>query len=158
MLIGSNYATTVSWASVGVPPPRNAPGPRPPRRQGDLDPALGVIGVRADAQESSPGSQEHGAARALAKCESVKVELTRPSSAGSRDLRAIEITERPGSPNWIAGAPFTDPDRVTRFQEKVAQLRNSDPEVDWNDVTESAGNSRRIARWLSEVEALIFIE
>jgi hypothetical protein len=66
---------------------------------------------------------------------------------------AIEITERPGSPNWIADAPGMDSARATRFLEKVARLRNSDPKVDWNDVTESAGNSRRIARWLSEVEA-----
>jgi len=40
---------------------------------------------------------------------------------------------------------------LTRFTEKVAELRHSDPKVDWSKEQIISG-SRRIALWLSELD------
>jgi hypothetical protein len=44
-----------------------------------------------------------------------------------------------------------DADRLLRYNEKIAELRKTDPQVDWPDVKLIAGR-RRGALWLSEVE------
>ena len=64
---------------------------------------------------------------------------------------AIVLTENPGSlPNWVAAAGTMDPMRADKFAVKVAELRNTDPIVDWGPTSESAGEVRRVAKFLSE--------
>jgi hypothetical protein len=69
--------------------------------------------------------------------------------------RLIELVEhqpaRASDPNWIAGCGNMDTQLLRRFDEKVAELRNTDPQVDWSGVRR-VGRERHIARWLSEVE------
>jgi hypothetical protein len=63
---------------------------------------------------------------------------------------AIVLTERessgPKNLNWVASAGITAPHLADLFAEKVAELRKTDPKIDWSD------SPRRLARWLSEVE------
>jgi hypothetical protein len=63
---------------------------------------------------------------------------------------AIVLTEcKPATasdPNWVPGAPPMNPERVIAYQEKVAELRKSDPQVDW-----SHEENRRVAFWASEI-------
>ena len=65
----------------------------------------------------------------------------------------IVLTERKSSgetdPNWVAGYKQTS----DRFTEKIAELRKTDPQIDWSDIKTSNG-SRSIALKLSEVEPL----
>src|SRR5262245_21018647 len=59
---------------------------------------------------------------------------------------AIELHERSGSPNWVAGAPPMTVALADKFSAKIAALRKSDPIIDW-----SAAPSGRVAKFLSEV-------
>jgi hypothetical protein len=59
---------------------------------------------------------------------------------------AIELHERSGSPNWVAGAPPMTVALADKFSAKIAVLRKSDPIIDW-----SAAPSGRVAKFLSEV-------
>jgi hypothetical protein len=55
---------------------------------------------------------------------------------------AIVLTEEPGSqPNWVAAAGIMESALTDKFSQKVAELRNTDPLVDWSGV-----NSRPEAR------------
>jgi hypothetical protein len=48
---------------------------------------------------------------------------------------AIVLTEDPGSqPNWVADAGIMDSALTDKFSQKVAELRNTDPFVDWSGV------------------------
>ena len=67
---------------------------------------------------------------------------------------AIELAEREGSPNWAAAmARNPSPGMARVFAKQVAELRKSDPVVDWSGITERRGYAGRVARWHSEVEA-----
>jgi hypothetical protein len=55
---------------------------------------------------------------------------------------AIELHERSGSPNRVAGAVAL----ADKFSAKIAALRKSDPIIDW-----SAAPSGRVAKFLSDV-------
>jgi hypothetical protein len=59
---------------------------------------------------------------------------------------AIELHERSGSPNWVAGAPPMAVALADKFSAKIAALRKSDPIIEW-----SAAPSGRVAKSLSEV-------
>ena len=64
----------------------------------------------------------------------------------------IRLVERPGRPNWVATSRVVDLAQVKRFSEMVAQLRKSEPIVDWSAVNGSRiGGYRTVAKWLSEV-------
>jgi hypothetical protein len=41
--------------------------------------------------------------------------------------------------------------KLVRYNEKIAELRNTNPTVDWSDVKILVG-PRRVALWLSEVD------
>ena len=64
---------------------------------------------------------------------------------------AIVLTEEPGAqPNWAAvgmmEAALTD-----KFSEKVAELRRTDPLVDWTGVDKGHAEFRRVVKFLSAV-------
>lgn len=68
---------------------------------------------------------------------------------------AIVLTEWksdvPPEPNWVAASGIMSTQALTRFAEKVADLRKSDSQVDWSDERTLDG-LRRVALWLSEVD------
>jgi len=70
----------------------------------------------------------------------------RCAATGSTAAVAIELHERSGSPNWVAGAPPMAVALADKFSAKIAALRKSDPIIDW-----SAAPSGRVAKFLSEV-------
>jgi hypothetical protein len=39
---------------------------------------------------------------------------------------------------------------MRQFSEKVAELMNTDPNVDWGDMDQGPGESRRVVKFLSE--------
>jgi hypothetical protein len=39
---------------------------------------------------------------------------------------------------------------TVRFSDKVAELMNTDPNVDWGDVDQGPGEFRRVVKFLSE--------
>ena len=51
---------------------------------------------------------------------------------------AIVLTELksggPTDPNWVAACGIMEAQRLSRFNEKVVELRRTDPQVDWSDV------------------------
>jgi hypothetical protein len=64
---------------------------------------------------------------------------------------AIVLTEQPGElPNWVAAAGIMEYSRTVRFSDKVAELRNRNPNVDWGDMDQGPGESRRVVKFLSE--------
>jgi hypothetical protein len=69
---------------------------------------------------------------------------------------AVALTEEPGlkdgEPNWIASIGVTDLDRLERFNNKVAELRKSDPVIEWDQVMEQQGGRRRVGKWFSELD------
>jgi hypothetical protein len=69
---------------------------------------------------------------------------------------AIVLTELkssgPTDPNWVAACGIMKAQWLSRFNEKVVELRRTDPQVDWSDVQISVGGDRRVAHWLWEVE------
>jgi hypothetical protein len=47
----------------------------------------------------------------------------------------IVLTEDPGAmPNWVAAAGIMEAALTGKFSEKVAELRKTDPLVDWGEV------------------------
>jgi hypothetical protein len=54
-------------------------------------------------------------------------------------------------PNWVASAGNMAPSGTARFMEKVAELRNGHPKIDWSGVDTNAGELRRIANYYSEM-------
>ncbi len=58
----------------------------------------------------------------------------------------------PNDQNWTASVGIMDAERLLRFNEKVAELRKTDPIIDWSEVQVRLGAQRRVALWLSEVE------
>lgn len=69
---------------------------------------------------------------------------------------AIELTERvaakPGDSNWIAIMGIAPMPPTGAFSNLIAELRRSEPTIDWSAVTERDGAMRRIAKYFSEVE------
>jgi hypothetical protein len=64
---------------------------------------------------------------------------------------AIVLTEQPGAlPNWVAAAGIMEAALTVKFSEKVAELMNTDPNVDWGDMDQGPGESRRVVKFLSE--------
>jgi hypothetical protein len=64
---------------------------------------------------------------------------------------AIVLTEQPGAlPNWVAAAAVMEAALTVKFSDKVAELMNTDPNVDWGDVDQGPGGPRRIVTFLSE--------
>jgi hypothetical protein len=68
---------------------------------------------------------------------------------------AIVVLERAQAnnedPNWIASMKAVPADCMERYIAAIARLRLDHPRVDWDGITERAGNWRRVAKWLSEV-------
>jgi hypothetical protein len=70
---------------------------------------------------------------------------------------AIVLTEwkssGPTDPNWVASCGIMEAQGLLRFNEKIVELRRTNPQIDWSDVKISIGEGRRrVALWLSEVE------
>lgn len=67
---------------------------------------------------------------------------------------AVVFTERPlnksGDPNWIATVGPMGALYSRRYTEKVAQLRKSDPRVDWSEINPLDGH-RRVALQFSDL-------
>jgi hypothetical protein len=65
---------------------------------------------------------------------------------------AIVLTEwkssGPTDPNWVAASGNMEMPKLVRYGEKIAELRKTDPQIDWSDVKILAGR-RRVALWLS---------
>jgi hypothetical protein len=68
---------------------------------------------------------------------------------------AIVLTEwkpsGPTDPNWVAATGNMEAQKLVRYNEKIAELRKTNPTVDWSDVKILVG-PRRVALWLSEVD------
>jgi hypothetical protein len=63
----------------------------------------------------------------------------------------IVLTEDPGAmPNWVAAAGIMEAALTAKFSEKVAELRKTDPLVDWNGVDKGHSEVRRVVKFLSE--------
>ena len=61
---------------------------------------------------------------------------------------AIVLTEHPGSePNWVAAASAMEAALIHKFSEKVAELRNTDPLVDWEGVKRRHPESHRVVKF-----------
>jgi hypothetical protein len=57
---------------------------------------------------------------------------------------AFVLTEEPGSqPNWVAAASIMETALTDKFSRKVAELRKTDPLVDWSGV-KSRPDARRV--------------
>jgi hypothetical protein len=64
---------------------------------------------------------------------------------------AIVLTEQPGSePNWVAAASVMEAALTVKFSDKVAELMNTAPNVDWGDLDQGPGEPRRVVTFLSE--------
>jgi hypothetical protein len=64
---------------------------------------------------------------------------------------AIVLTEQPGVlPNWVAAAGIMEAALTVKFSEKVAELMNIDPNVDWGEMDQVPGEARRVVKFLSE--------
>jgi hypothetical protein len=64
---------------------------------------------------------------------------------------AIVLTEDPGGlPNWVAGAGIMEAALTDKFSERVAELRQTDPTVDWSEVDKGQSEMRRIVKFSSE--------
>jgi hypothetical protein len=59
----------------------------------------------------------------------------------------------PNEQNWVSSVGNMDTALLLRFNEKVAELRKTDPIIDWSEVQMRLGSRRRVALWLSEVES-----
>jgi hypothetical protein len=66
---------------------------------------------------------------------------------------AIVLTEEPGAlPNWVAAAGSMEAALTDKFSEKVAELIETDPLVDWNKVDKGQSEFRRVVKFLSAAE------
>jgi hypothetical protein len=64
---------------------------------------------------------------------------------------AIVLTEDPReTPNWVAAAGIMKAAFTVKFSEKVAELMNTDPNVDWGEMDQGPGEFRRVVKFLSE--------
>jgi hypothetical protein len=54
-----------------------------------------------------------------------------------------------GEPNWIAACGNMEVRALVRYQEKLAELRRLDMEVDWSSVKLQV-NGRRVVHWISD--------
>jgi hypothetical protein len=64
---------------------------------------------------------------------------------------AIVLTERPGAlPNWLAAAQIMEFAFTDKLSAKVAELRKTDPLVDWSEVYKRPSEAHRIVKFLSE--------
>jgi hypothetical protein len=72
---------------------------------------------------------------------------------------AISLTESDpkatGDTNWIAGSGTMDEPALERFGRKVAELRKSDPLIDWSKavVPPSPGARKQVTRWFAEAQS-----
>jgi hypothetical protein len=66
---------------------------------------------------------------------------------------AIVLTEWQAEPNWVAACGTMEAQKLKRYNEKLAQLRESDPVIDWSDEKIMVVGRRRVAHWLSEVQS-----
>src|SRR5262245_37867479 len=68
---------------------------------------------------------------------------------------AIVLTEwksgGPTEPNWVAATGNMEAQKLARYNEKIAELRKTDPQIDWSDVKILRG-PHRVVLWLSEVK------
>ena len=63
---------------------------------------------------------------------------------------AIVLTEEPGAqPNWVAAAGMMETVLTDKFSEKVAELRKTDPLVDWTGVDKGHAEFRRVVTFVS---------
>jgi hypothetical protein len=61
------------------------------------------------------------------------------------------LTEDPGVlPNWRASAAIMETAFTDKFSDKVAELRNTDPLVDWSKVDKGQHEFRRLVKFISE--------
>ena len=67
---------------------------------------------------------------------------------------AIVLTEwksgGPTEPNWVAATANMEAQKLARYNEKIAELRKTDLQIDWSDVKILRG-PHRVVLWLSEV-------
>ena len=64
---------------------------------------------------------------------------------------AIVLTEEPGSkPNWVAAAGIMEAALTDKFSQKVAELRRTDPLVDWAEVDKGQTEARRVVKFSSQ--------
>jgi hypothetical protein len=64
---------------------------------------------------------------------------------------AIVLTEDPGAlPNWVATPRIMEAALTDKFAEKVAELRKTDPNLDWSELDKSHGEARRVVKFSSE--------
>jgi hypothetical protein len=62
---------------------------------------------------------------------------------------AIVVTEKPGAlPNWVAAAGIMEAALTKKLSEKVAELRKTDPLIDWSEVHKR--QDHRVVKFLSE--------
>jgi hypothetical protein len=68
---------------------------------------------------------------------------------------AVVLAERksdlPPEPNWTAASGVMQEPALSCYMNKIAELRKSDPKVDWSKEKFIDG-LRRIALWLSELD------
>jgi hypothetical protein len=67
----------------------------------------------------------------------------------------IVLREREGSgtePNWIASTGNLDAQQLRRYNEKLFELRKTDPKIDWSGVQILDGANRRVSVWLPEID------
>jgi hypothetical protein len=77
----------------------------------------------------------------------------RGGRAARRGGVAIVLTEEPGAlPNWVAAAGIMEAALTDKFSEKVAELIETDPLVDWNEVDKGQSEFRRVVKFLSAAE------
>ena len=64
---------------------------------------------------------------------------------------AIVLTEEPGAqPNWVAAAGIIEAALTDKFSQKVAELRRTDPLVDWAEVDKGQTEARRVVKFSSQ--------
>jgi len=63
----------------------------------------------------------------------------------------IVLTEEPGSrPNWVAAAGPMETALISKFAQKVIELRKTNPLIDWKGVDCKGGaEARRVVKFLS---------
>ncbi len=57
----------------------------------------------------------------------------------------------PPEPNWVAASGIMQGQTLARYSEKIAELRKTDPEIDWSNVKIIDGLRRVLVR-LSEID------
>jgi hypothetical protein len=70
---------------------------------------------------------------------------------------SIIVTEDPGDqPNWVAaaGPGIMEAALMDKFSEKIADLRKTDPLVDWGDVKKAHTEARRVVKFSPETAEL----